>query len=531
MQIILLLYLYSKSIIMKTTVFLSFVLATIILSAQNPLKPVELNIFKNGTYFIQREGEVSVKNNEASIQVPPTPLLSTFWLTTEKGVKIDRIRFFTDTLKKERLVSGFPELLKQNIGKTIKLNYMFNSEEVRTVSGTLVSYDMRSGLLNVQKTDGGFLVLNASYIKELLFTQVPDMTLKADSVVRRGFVRMNKTAGTVSMRMTYMQTGIQWTPLYNIKVLNDNELQLELKATVENFMEDDIKNTNLVLTVGSPNFYYGTQLDPIATSYLSSSASPLVFGNANAIYSNYDNFQMLTESSTGSGYVDFDNYSNYNTTGTKSNDLYFYKCGAVDLPKNSKTTVMIFSKNVPYKDIYEVSISDGVNYQSNRYVVQTDNSRQDVYHSYRITNTSNQPFTTGPVFVLDENLMPLAQDELKYTAVNGENSIQLARSSDVIVKYIEEEIAREEDYKTINKRKYTKVTIKGEITIENLQAKNINLKVDKTVNADIIKGSDNGLFKKIGSNYGVNPVSLIKWDLNIKAGEKKTLSYTYEVLI
>lgn len=406
---------------------------------------------------------------------------------------------------------------------------MFNSEDLRTVNGKLLSYDMKSGLMNVQKTDGSFVVMNAAYVKELLFTQEPEMTLKADSIVRRGFVRFNKNSGPVTVRMTYMQSGIQWTPLYNIKVLNDKELQLELKATVENFMEDDIKNTNLVLTVGSPNFYYGSQLDPIATSYLSTSFMPVT---NTAVFSNYDNYQMLSESSTGAGYGgDFNNYYNYNTSGTKSNDLYFYQCGEVDLPKNSKTTVMIFSKNVPYKDIYEVSIADGVNFQSNRYVVQTDNSRQDVYHSYRLTNTTDQPFTTGPVFVLDENLMPLAQDQLKYTAVKGENSVQLARSSDVIVKYSEEEIAREENYKTINKRKYTKVTIKGEITIENLQAKNINLKVDKTVYAEIIKSSDDGDFKKIGSYYGVNPVSEIKWDLNIKAGDKKTLTYTYEVLI
>jgi hypothetical protein len=493
------------------------------------LKPIELNIFKNGTYFIQREGTVTVKDNESSIPVPPTPLLSTFWLTCEKGAKVEQIRFFTDTLKRERLVNGIPELLNQNIGKSITLNYMLTSEEVRTVSGKLLSYDMKSGLMKMQKADGSFVVMNAVYVKEILFSQSPEMKLKADSIVRRGFVRFNKNSGSVTLRMTYMQTGIQWTPLYNIKVLNDNELQLELKATIENFMEDDIKNTNLVLTVGSPNFYYGTQLDPIATSYISSLTAGLLSTNT-ASYA-YDNFQMISETESGAGYGDFNNYSSYNTSGTKSNDLYFYKCGAVDLPKNSKTTVMIFSKNVPYKDIYEVSIGDGVNYQSNRYVVQTDNSRQTVYHSYRLTNTTNQPFTTGPVFVLDENLMPLAQDQLKYTAVNGENSVQLARSSDVIVKYNEEEINREDNYKTINKRKYTKVTIKGEITIENLQAKDINLKVDKTVNADIVKSSDNGLYKKIGSYYGVNPVSEIKWDLNIKAGDKKTLTYTYEVLI
>lgn len=513
---------------MKTSVFVLLLLAIQFSFAQNPLKPVQLNIFKNGTYFLVREGSVPVKNNEASIHVPQSPMLSTFWLTTEKSVNIEQIRFFSDTLKKKRDILGIPELLKYNIGKQLKFTYLFDDKNLRTVSGKLLSYNITSGLMNIEKNDKSYLLISSSYIKEIQFSQKPTLFLEADSVVRRGFVRFSKISGAIPLRMSYMQSGIQWTPTYNIKVLDDKELQLELKATVENYKEEDIKNTELVLTVGSPNFFYGAQLDPIATSYLSTASS--MFDQKGQTYM-FDNFQTIAnESSTGSPYDYNENY-NYNTQGTKSNDLYFYKCGMVNLPKNSKSTIMIFAKNIPYNDIYEVNISDGVNYQSNRYVAQTDNNRQTVFHSLRITNTTNQPFTTGPVFVLDQNLMPLAQDKLKYTAVNSEVSIQLARSSDVIVKYTEEEIVRQDNYKTINKHRYAKVTIKGNISIENLQAKDINLKIDKTIHASISECSDSGDFKKIGSYYGVNPVSKIKWDLKIKGGAKKVISYTYDVLI
>lgn len=502
--------------------------------AQNELKPTEINIFKNGTYFIIRDGNVNLTAGKASIKVPPSPLLSTFWLTTTKDVKIERILFVDDTLKSDRTASSMWELLKINNGKKIKLVYSYDEKNMREISGILMAFNPLSYMIKIKTPDNKITFLNASSIKELVFEETPNEINKIDSIVRKGHITFSKTSGSVPLRLSYMQTGIQWTPLYNIKILNDKELQLELKATVENYIENDLNGVDLVLTVGSPNFYYGTQLDPIANNFMSAIN---LLSNMNGISGGnyatqrFDNYQVMAEEDAATGDVQYNQYYNYNTNGEKSNDLYFYKLGKVDLPYNTKTTLMVFSQNVPYEDIYEVSISDAVNFQGYHYVQQTDNVRFDVFHSLKLTNTSTQPFTTGPVFVLDENLMPLAQDQLKYTAIKGQVSVQLARSPDVVVKYSEEETDRTDNYTTINRTRYTKVTVKGEINIENLQEKEIILNVDKTIYANVTSVSDGGKFKKIGVYYGVNPASQIKWELPLKAGEKRVLVYTYEVLI
>lgn len=518
---------------MKTSFFVLCILAAMAATAQTTV-PTQLNVFKNGTYFIMREGNASISNYEASVMVPPAPLLSTYWLSTTKDVKIEQIRFINDTLKHKRNFYSNNELLKANIGKKLKLVYMYDEKNVREISGTLLDFNSMASTIKIKSADNRTTFVPYAYVKEISFDENPIEKAEVDSVVRRGFVTFSKQSGTVPVRVSYMQSGIQWTPCYNIKILNDKEVQLELKATVENNMEDDIKNTDLVLTVGSPNFFYGTQLDPIATSYLTYGWGA-VGGAAYDQFSNarFDNYQVQTNdmAMSESTAVDYNNYYSYNTGGEKSNDLYFYKCGKVSLPKSSKTSVMIFSQNTTYKDIYEVTIGDLVNYQGNRYVMDTEKNRQTVFHSLRLTNATTQPFTTGPVFVLDENLMPLAQDQLKYTPVKGETSVQLARSSDIVVTYTEEEQSRTDNYTTINRTRYAKVIIKGEIKIENLQEKAINLKVDKTIYAAVTESSDAGVSKKTGSYYGVNPLSEIKWDLNIKGGEKKVLTYTYEVLV
>jgi hypothetical protein len=224
-------------------------------------------------------------------------------------------------------------------------------------------------------------------------------------------------------------------------------------------------------------------------------------------------------------------YSNFNTEGEKTNDLFMYKIGKVSMPKNSKTTFPVFSANFTYKDVYEVTIGDVTNYAYYKYVGGDPEKKFDVFHSFKITNSGVNPFTTAPVFVLNENLQPLAQDQLKYTAIGGDVSVQLSKALDVIVKNTEEEIEKTDNVKKVGKTYYSKVKIKGTIQIVNLQNKKMQLNVTKNLTADINSASDNGKITKSGKYYGLNPYAEINWELPLSPGEKKTITYQYEVFV
>jgi hypothetical protein len=203
----------------------------------------------------------------------------------------------------------------------------------------------------------------------------------------------------------------------------------------------------------------------------------------------------------------------------------------VSLAKYIKSSFQIFSYNLPYKDVYEVNISDVVNYSNNAYVGNDPEQKFEVFHSLKLTNTSANPFTTAPVFVMDENLQPLAQDQLKYTPVSGNVSIQLSRAPDVIVKNTEDEINKTDETKKFGRESYSKVILKGSIIIENLQDKKITLSLNKTITAEVTDVSDSGKIKKTGKYYGLNPSTEINWEVPFSAKEKKTITYSYEVWI
>ena len=62
---------------------------------------------------------------------------------------------------------------------------------------------------------------------------------------------------SVNLNMIYMQSGIQWIPMYRIDILSENELHIELKAIIENYTED-IKNAEISLSVGDSQVFWDT---------------------------------------------------------------------------------------------------------------------------------------------------------------------------------------------------------------------------------------------------------------------------------
>jgi hypothetical protein len=326
-----------------------------------------------------------------------------------------------------------------------------------------------------------------------------------------------------------MQTGIQWLPSYCIKIVNDKELQLEMKALVENYTES-VENVDLTLTVGAPQFYFNTTEDPIGYDYLTNlySVKPAPAPVSNMAQSYYSNAIVSEEKSLDLSYSD---YTTYETAGEKTNDLYMYKVGKVSLPEKSKASFQIFSVKVPYKDVYEVNIGDVANYSYYGYINLDPEKRYDVYHSFKITNATTYPFTTAPAFVLNEQLQPLAQDQIKYTPMGSNCSVQLSKAGDVIIKYKEEEVKKEDAVKRIGKITYNKITVKGTINIENSQDKKIDLIVKKDIVANVINISNDGKAVKSGRYSSLNPNSNVSWDLPLNSKEKKEITYTYEVYV
>ncbi len=506
----------------------SIIMLVAFVFAQSNIKPVQINVFKNGTYFIAKEGNVPVKKGYAMIELPKQPLMGTYWLNAAKDNKITSVCFLTDTIRKTKKPQNFNDIFKGSVGKKVRFTYAVGSEKnLREISGVLQEYYEGSGIAKIKLADNKTTFYPVASVVEFTIDDSNVGELTMDSLVRVAKIYFDKSIASTDLRVVYMQSGIQWIPLYNIKVVNDNELQLEMKALVENYSED-LEDAELTLTVGNPQFFYGAQYDPIYNNMLTSLYDvkpPVPLAQAQTYFTS-NVYVADDRSSAGSG---IEQYYDYSTEGEKTNDLYMYKIGKVNLPAQSKTSFQIFSVKIPYKDVYEVNIGDVANYSYYSYISNDPEKRLDVYHSLLLTNNTGYPFTTAPVFVQNENMQPLAQDRIKYTPIGSDISVQLSKAGDVVVKNKEEEVKKEENVKKIGKTYYNRVTIKGTIFIENMQNKKILLTIKKDLAANVLSASNEGKINKSGRYTGLNPFVNINWELPIGNKEKRTVTYEYEV--
>lgn len=542
------------------------------------LQPTKLSVFSTGTFFEQQEGKLSFTNNVAYVNLPGTILQGTFWLAGNTDVKIRQIDVAIDTVKKAKEAQYIDDFVKASVGKNVSLRFKQNiaglSGGMRILSGTLLSFNTLNGLIKLKTTDAKIVLINIATLNDLELDASASYIFEADTLIRRATIILDKPVAQAPFNQVSMQTGLQWQPSYFIKLENDKDARMVMKATVENATGIGYTNVDLELVVGTPQMYFGQTIDPISNFYIpTEDVFTWDYGDngtyrQSAFRNAYDTIRLievgnknvpkmnvrgkLFETIFGSGgapasygdltggVIDISNGyqvalditadKDYTATGAKAADLYYYKAGKVSLPKDAKTLLPISQSTISYKHVYEATVGDVTNYAYNKTIISTEQKTVDVFHSLKFFNKTGAPFTEAPVFVVNENEDPIAQDKLNYTPINEEATIKLAKAIDVVVKGKEEEIGKDEKARKFNKKTYDKVILKGTLDLANFLDKPITLTLKKALRGEVIK-NDGGTVSKPARFNEINPISLIKWEVDLKPGEKKTISYEYEVYI
>jgi hypothetical protein len=508
----------------RSTLLLLSLLFTTILSAQKrvqTLKPARIGIFKNGTCFVKREALVSVTEKSFFIQAPDKVLMGTYWLFTGKESSLHSIVIKTDTFKTEHTARSIADFLLNNINQEILLMGNANFTQGRKLSGKLLDFDEESNMMRVAATNGNIIIASSTDFDWMEINNKAKSTIVVDSIIPIAKVSLNKETPNTWASTISLERGVQWFPSYLFTVINDKEAKLELKATIANG-ETEYRNLPVDIIIGSPEMFYGKQLDPVCIDYINESLDAdkydnISFQNGRAVNSNFSASYLTIDDVKAYKWTDDDEPKE----GQKLEDLYYYQLGVIDLEKNSRVIVPVMNTTVTYTEIYTADLP--VNSPS----MEDENSVQ-TFHSYLITNSSNAPFTTGTALVLNQAGQPLAQAELTYTPVKGISEMQLSKAVDVQVKNDEEESAREKtNMKKTSLLYYEKVTSSGIINITNYKDKKIKIRVTKSIDGVFVTADNNGKSKKIKSTEDNTSSTEISWEMEIEVGAKMQLKYEY----
>jgi len=345
--------------------------------------------------------------------------------------------------------------------------------------------------------------------------------------------------------MGYLQKGLGWTPSYLISLSDEKTAQITMQAVVVNDVED-VANADLFFVVGVPNFAYADIPSPMALeqslAQLMQSAGSFQAGIGGAAggvrFSNAIMGQARSAEMDAIAPEPSFNAAVSELVGAPEEDLFLYTRSGVTLARGERATYNVFSGSVGFAHIYEWEIPDTSrvdpygNAQNNNNQNYNDRSLLNtVWHSLRMKNTTKFPWTSAPAMVIS-GTKPVSQDTLLYTPKGATTNLKLTIATDVRTDRQELEVDRQPRVEQRPGRYYDVVTVEGTLKVKNYKSKDIDLTIRKSLVGTVLSATEEGKSEKLAQAVRTeNPNSRITWNLALKAGEEKIITYRYKILI
>jgi hypothetical protein len=367
----------------------------------------------------------------------------------------------------------------------------------------------------------------------------PGMAIKEDGEAKALRFTLKGAGDTANLTMGYLQKGVGWTPSYLVSLQDEKTARITMQSVLTNDVED-LTNAEVFFVVGVPNFQFADQWSPMAlqqtlVEYMRDAGRPTESSQfSNALMSQAvgrmarDDRESGTFSATVSA-----------LGGSPEEDLFLYSRSGVTLAKGERATYNIFAATAGCEHIYEWEVADEpqVDVYGNRVNNSYSNNPTDqkatnlVWHSLRLKNGSGFPWTSAPAMVIS-GTKALSQDTLLYTPKGASTNLKMTIATDVRTSKKELEVERQPKALYRNGTEFEAVTVEGTLKIKSYKSKEISLKVYRSLVGEILTATDEGKVEKLGEGIrGVNSTSRITWDLKLKPGEEKAITYRYKVLV
>lgn len=497
------------------------------------LKTKSVSIFSNKNAFFIKEGKVETDNGMFLLQNEEVPKarFGTLWFSSA-GSELMSITSYVDTISTaiRPKAHNIAELLSINVGK--KATLIIGGEYIQGEIKRVEFNEAKPEILYFQTLESKWLTLKASGINQLLFEDEPNYDMPETTNSRlnnRLEVQFKNDKNLQSLTMMYLQGGISWNPFYYLEILTNNKAKVTLRSEVVNDAQD-LYNVDLNFVVGTPNFRFSGQLAGLVK--LDKQLNPAFENENNSRNRSYGSINMDYELSE----IIMETPSSFTNelTGESVEDFYYYPLKGISLAKHSRAHYELFSETVNYENVYECNLIKQIDYDNLYRSSNEPDQNTKVYHSIRIHNQSKNPFAKAPAFLLKSangNKKALAQDLLEFTPIKAKSMVRITESPEVEVINNEVIIEKDEEGTNLWGRRYYKAKVKGIVKIKNYKNEDINLEIRNRIQGELLSTTLDWeiIWQKVQPSP--NELNFVKWNLEMKNGEEKTIEYEFEVYV
>jgi hypothetical protein len=515
-------------------------------------KTLAVAAFKNGLAFVLRQGEVPLSSGVGRITPIPNATLGSLWISPNTpGSKLDEVVAYRYNIAGERTISSLGEILRANVGKTITVTY-----QAKEYTGEVVGLRAPgqepgqafegAGSLTPKSGEDYLLLRVERKLLAIPFGGISMASLPDDAILREPTerpgqaLRFSVKDGSPKEKLTmgYLERGVGWTPSYLISLVDDKTAQITMQAIVTNDAED-IQDAELFSVVGVPNFAYADTLSPMSFQQSLMDFMKDAEGNRKGFgpTSNALMGQMVeAESFDAKAAIPLSSLVS-DMSSAPEEDLFLYNRSGVTLAKGERASYNVFSGNVEYEHHYSWEVTgeprvDALGNVISRNSYSGDEDRADsVWHTIRLKNGTKFPWTSAPAMVVSGD-KPVSQDTLFYTSKGASANLKITIATDLRAIHEEREIARQKEPDYRPGYNYSLVTIEGKLKVTSYKTKEVRLSIGKNLRGKTEFQSDEG--KSVQLAEGIesdNPNSRLTWEITLKPGEERVLTYRYKVWV
>jgi len=503
-------------------------------------------LFKNGLAMVTREATVPAAGTYV-IEPLPLPVHGSFWVTTPPGVDLLSAAAVVQDGPRATPAANLAQMLRANVGRQV---------EVRTADGWMSATILKLPAAEpapppidpyrlsargyadpwsapsypsaaLATTEGGLVLLAttegqmALHPSEIRGLRGKELLTSFDAPNRRNVLRVNLGGGGV-VQVSYLLSGMTWAPSYRVRLRDDQQADVELKAVVINDVED-LVGADLNFITGFPNIRFAGALDPMArmgdmNSFLNQLANPGGQARGGAMTQ-----QVMSNAAAPDSWAAGPTVA-APPLGEAVDDLFYYPQPGVTLARGDRGYYPVFARTVPAKSLYTYNADDSV--EPSRPGDDRRTEPPPVWHVLRLTNDSQVPWTTAPALAVKGDRV-LGQDQISYNAPGASTDLRLTRAADILAR-----AQLRETQRNANVQRYgypcDATTVEGTIELNNRRAEAVTVEVSRRVTGEITAATEPNAKTLVGGQHNyLNPIQTLRWTVEIKPGETARLTYTY----
>ncbi len=544
-------------------------------SARVDAKLKRVALFKNGLAFFVLEVPVPSGKDRFSIIPPGKACHGTFWVSHPSSMKLEAVT--AKEIESQEFVDAvtITDMLRANVGSSVrilcrgrekavegKITYVAREEKdigSQAYAGAWGGYggrsympsSVRSGLMIVE-TDSGEVCIDPANVEKAEFVDgKAKKDVRSDSKSMQLEVKMGAAASGKKLTISYLAQGITWAPSYIVDIADGDKARISAKAVVINEV-CDLDDMTIQLVTGVPHLRFADVVSPVArrqslSLFLQSlawvqSGRERMGGVMGQIVGGIGGYGGggYGGGGYGGGFIETEGapvMPEYGVPkeGQAAEDLFLYPVKNVQLKKGEAGYYPLFTESVPFKHIYLWEIPDYVDEEERYYYYRRRREKrereEDVWHCLRMENNTKVPWTTAPAETVKEGLI-LGQDTLKYTPQKSKTTLRITKAVSVKAEQTELETARKREAERFYGDYFDLITVEGKLSVRNLQQKAITLEITKTLSGEV-KASEPvaAIEKQARGLRRMNGIVNLAWTIELGPGERKYLSYKYEVYV